>query len=91
MQEMISHFIVSSINPSYSTTTIQTKHKSGFYNAFKFKLRNKTHGHLTLSQWDDRLFPANSGYEYSPATLVLERNDPGHKGSFVNAGTNLYI
>ena len=40
MRENISHIIVTSIHTEYSTTTIQAKHRLGFYSSHTFKVRN---------------------------------------------------
>lgn len=86
-RDFVSHILVTSLNTSYSTSTIQSKHRHGFYSSYNFKVRNDTQGTLTVSQWDERLFPSNSGYEYSPFHIVLHRvEDDGH-ATFINAGT----
>jgi len=44
-------------NNSYSSSTIESKHKTGFYSTFSFKVKNNAQGYLLVSQWDERLFP----------------------------------
>lgn len=62
MKDFISHILVTNINVAYSTSTIQSKHRHGFYSSYNFKIRKDTHGFITVAQWDERLFPTNSGY-----------------------------
>lgn len=88
VKDFISHVLITNINTAYFTSTIQSKHRYGFYSSYNFKIRNNTQGFLTVSQWDERLFPVNSGYEYSPFHIVLHKTDEGGNSSFVNAGTN---
>jgi hypothetical protein len=75
LRDNISHVIVTNVNPAYNTTTVQARHRLGFYSTYTFRVRNNTHGFLTVSQWDERLFPATSGYQYSPATIILQKDD----------------
>ena len=75
IRENISHILVTNINSEYSTTTVQSRHRLGFYSTYNFKVRNDAHGFLTVSQWDSRLFPSSCNYEYSPATIILQRNN----------------
>jgi hypothetical protein len=65
---------VTSLNVEYSTSTIQAKHRNGFYSTYKFTVRKDTTGFITVSQWDERLFPKEIGYEYSPVHVVLQKN-----------------
>lgn len=51
-RDYISHVIIAHTNNSYSSSTIESKHKAGFYSTFSFKVVNDTHGYLTVSQWD---------------------------------------
>lgn len=85
MRENISHIIVTNIHTEYSTTTIQAKHRLGFYSSHSFKVRSNTQGFLTASQWDERLFPLTCGYEYSPASIILQKNNEDGSASFVCA------
>lgn len=84
-KEFISHIIIAHTNNGYSSSTIESKHKTGFYSTFSFKIRSETHGFLTVSQWDERLFPQNS-YEYSPVRLIIQKKNSDGSASFVNAG-----
>jgi hypothetical protein len=86
VKDFLSHILVTNLNTSYSTTTIQSRHRHGFYSSYNFKIRKETNGFLTVSQWDERLFPVNSGYEYSPFHLVLHRVEEDGHSTFVNAG-----
>jgi hypothetical protein len=90
VRDFISHVLVSNINSANYTSTIQSKHRNGFYSSYNFKIRNNTQGFLTVSQWDERLFPLNSQYEYSPFHVVLHRTEDGHS-VFVNAGKHFFI
>lgn len=85
VRDFISHVLVSTINSAYFTSAIQSKHRYGFYSSYNFKIRSSTHGFLTASQWDERLFPLSSHYEYSPFHVVLHRTEDNHS-VFVNAG-----
>ena len=89
LRDNISHILVSNIHPEYSTTTIQAKHRLGFYSSHSFKVRNNTHGFLTVSQWDERHFPLTSGYEYSPASIVLQKNNEDGSADFINASKDV--
>lgn len=91
LRENISHIVITSINPEYFTTTVQAKHRLGFYSTYSFRLRNQAHGHLTLSQWDERLFPSTCGYQYSPASLILQKENDDGSVEFINASTLLLI
>jgi len=84
-KDFISHVMIALTNNSYSSSTIESKHKSGFYSTFNFKIKNDTHGFLTLSQWDERLFPEN-GYEYSPIRLILQKRNSDDSVTYINAG-----
>lgn len=85
-KDNINHVLIAQINNAYSTSTIQSKHRLGFYSSYNFKVRKDTHGFVTVSQWDHRLFPANSGYQYSPVHVVLHRNESDGHSTFINAG-----
>lgn len=52
VKENIKHILVTNLNTEYSTTTVQSRHRLGFYSTYSFKTRNQTHGYLTASQWD---------------------------------------
>ncbi len=52
LRDNISHLLVTSVNSDYFTTTVQSRHRLGFYSTYSFKVRNNTHGFLTVSQWD---------------------------------------
>lgn len=88
---MLSYILVTNIQTSNSTTTIQSKHRHGFYSSYNFKVTKETRGFLTVSQWDERLFPSNSGYEYSPAHILLHRREEDESATFVNAGNFEFI
>jgi len=77
--------MIANTNDSYSSSTIQSRHKAGFYSTFAFKVRNDTHGYLSVSQWDERLFPQNS-YEYSAIRLIVQKKNSDGTVNYVNAG-----
>lgn len=52
VRDFISHVLVTNINSAYYTSTIQSRHRYGFYSSYNFKIRNNTQGFLTVSQWD---------------------------------------
>ena len=87
----MSHVIVSQIHIDYATTTIQSKHRRGFYSSYNFNIKKNAHGYLTASQWDSRLFPANSGYQYSPFHIVLVRTENDGSSTYVNSGISIFI
>lgn len=89
LRDNISHLLITQLNTSYFTTTVQAKHRIGFYSTFSFKVRDPTHGFLTVSQWDDRLFPASSNYSYSPASIILQKN--GATAEFISASIFVII
>lgn len=84
-RDFISHVMVAQTNNSWSSTTIESRHKAGFYSTFSFKVRNDTRGFFTLSQWDERLFPENS-YEYSPVRMIIQKKNSDDTATYVNAG-----
>lgn len=84
-KEFISHVIIAHTNNSYCSSTIESKHKTGYYSTFSFKVNNDVHGFLTVSQWDERLFPQNS-YEYSPIRLIVQKKNSDGSVTFINAG-----
>ena len=77
--------MIAQTNNSWNSTTIESKHKTGFYSTFSFKVQNDTRGFFTLSQWDERLFPENS-YEYSPARIIIQKKNSDDTATYVNAG-----
>jgi hypothetical protein len=77
--------MIAQINNSWNSTTIESKHKTGFYSTFNFKVQNDTRGFFTLSQWDERLFPENS-YEYSPVRIFIQKKNTDDTATYVNAG-----
>lgn len=91
MRDSLSHIIVAHLNPAYFTTTTQSRHKYGFYSSYNFKITQETHGYLTISQWDQRLFPATSGYEYSPFHVILHKVESKEKSIFINTGIIIFI
>lgn len=84
-KEFISHVMIAQTNNSWNSTTIESKHKTGFYSTFSFKVQKDTRGFFTLSQWDERLFPENS-YEYSPARIIIQKKNSDDSATYVNAG-----
>lgn len=56
-RDYISYVMIAETNNTYCTSTIQSKHKAGFYSSYSFRLSQETHGFLTVSQWDQNLFP----------------------------------
>ena len=84
-KDFISHVMIAQTNNSFSSSTIESKHKAGFYSTFSFKVRNDTRGFLTVSQWDERLFPEHA-YEYSPVRLIVQKKNSDDSATFVNAG-----
>jgi hypothetical protein len=77
--------MIAHTNNSYHSATIESKHKTGFYSTFHFKVNNNAHGFLTVSQWDERLFPEHA-YEYSPIRIILQKKGSDGGYSYVNAG-----
>jgi hypothetical protein len=71
-RDYISYVMVAETNNADCTSTIQSKHKSGFYSTYSFRVNQETHGFLTVSQWDENLFP-QSAYEYSPARIIIQK------------------
>ncbi|CAM6002506.1 unnamed protein product, partial [Sphagnum balticum] len=85
-RENISHILIGQVNTAYSTTTIQSKHKFGFYSSYSFKVRGDAQGFLSVSQWDERLFPIGAGYEYSPLRIIIEKINSDKTSTYINAG-----
>ena len=86
MREVISHVLVSTVNTAYYTTTVQGRHRYGFYFTYNFKTASDVHGFISAAQWDRRFYPQSCGYDYSPAHLILQKNEDDGHVSFVNAG-----
>ncbi len=84
-KDFISHVMIAQINNSFSSSTIESKHKTGFYSTFSFRVRNDTRGFLTVSQWDERLFPEHA-YEYSPIRLIVQKKNSDDSVAYVNSG-----
>lgn len=38
VRDNLSHIIVAHLNPAYYTTTVQSRHKFGFYSSYNFKV-----------------------------------------------------
>jgi hypothetical protein len=91
VRDNISHIIVSHVNPAYFTTTIQSKHKFGFYSSYAFKIAHDSHGYMTISQWDQRLFPSNDNYHYSPFRIIIQKENSDGSATFINAGNHKII
>jgi len=91
VKDFINNILVTSLNPAYFTSTIQSSHRHGFYSSYNFIIRKNAHGFLSVSQWDQRLFPQNSGYEYSPFHIVLHRVEEDGHATFFNAGISSFI
>ncbi len=51
-RDFISHVMIAQTNNSFNSTTIESKHKTGFYSTFSFRVKNDTRGFLSVSQWD---------------------------------------
>lgn len=85
VRDMISHVLITNVNIAYNTSTIQSRHRHGFYSSYAFKIRKDTHGFLSVNQWDERLFPLHAGYEYSPFHVVLQRVEEDGTATFINA------
>lgn len=73
--------MIAEIHTDYATSTVQCKMKKSFYSSYSFKVKRDFHGYLTVSQFDERLFPSDhntftdksnitiqnpSNYSYSP-------------------------
>ena len=91
MREVISHVLISTTNTTYHTTTLQGRHRFGFYSTYNFRVDSKTEGFISVSQWDKRFYPENRGYDYSPLHLILQKTESDGHVSFVNAGNDLLI
>lgn len=87
-RENLSHILISHVRQNYFTSVLQSKHKFGFYSSYNFKVKKETHGYVTVSQWDERLFPETVGYEYSPFRVLIQKLNSDGTGTFVNAGTH---
>lgn len=87
-KDFISHVMIAQINNSWNSTTIESRHKAGFYSTFGLKVRNDTRGFFTLTQWDERLFPEH-GYEYSPMRLIVQKKSSDDSATFINAGFSI--
>jgi hypothetical protein len=91
VKDLISHVLITNLNIAYNTSTIQSRHRHGFYSSYAFKIRKDTHGFLSVSQWDERLFPVHAGYEYSPFHIILQKVEEDGTATFINAGIALFI
>lgn len=52
VKELISHFLVTSLNTSYWTSILQSRHRQGFYSSYNFTIRKEAEGFLSVNQWD---------------------------------------
>ena len=89
--QTIAYFLIAEIHSTYATSTVQCKMKRGFYSSYSFKIKRDFHGYLTVSQFDQRLFPEShnvftdksnitidnpSQYSYSPVRYLCPHLEP---------------
>jgi hypothetical protein len=84
--DYISHIMIALTDDQTCTSTIQSKHYHSFYSALSFSVKNETRGFISISQWDERLFSPNCGYNYRPFRIVLEKKAAEGESIYVNAG-----
>ena len=84
------YILVAETDDRHHTSTIQSKHHSGFYSSYTFRVKTAGEAIISASQWDHRLFPSQINYEYSPFRLVIDRKNPGENPEYV-AGSNSYF
>ena len=68
----IAYFLVAEINDTYATSTVQCKMRKSFYSSYSFKVRKDFHGYLTVSQFDERLFPKSSNVFTEKSNIVID-------------------
>lgn len=72
-RDFLNHVIIARINDEFHSSVIRGKHKPGFSGSYAFTVSAHTLGTLSISQIDERMFPIDSGYAYSPIRIIVEK------------------
>ena len=90
IKDYIFYIAYAEVDPTLSSTTIQSKHHESFYSCYSFKINNQnTNATISISQFDRRLFSEAVDYDYAPFRIVIEKKDVAddeNHSLFVNAG-----
>ena len=62
LSDVISHVLIAKVRPHYYTSTIQSKHRNGFFCTYSFIIEKHMDGFFSVNQMDKRLFPAAANY-----------------------------
>jgi len=89
-RSFINYYLVAEVHDDYCTSTIQARHRSGFFSSYSFRVENHFDGYVMVSQFDRRQFnqPDNlyaqeskvevqnpNHYENSPIGLFLYKRE----------------
>lgn len=90
VRNFINYFLVAEVHDNYNTSTIQARHRPGYFSSYSFRVRNDFEGYVMASQFDTRHFnqPSNlyaeeakvevqnyNHYENSPIGLYIYKKD----------------
>lgn len=87
ISESIDKVLIAQVREHYFTTTLQTKHRKGFFCTYTFNVEDHIDGFFGVSQIDKRHFPADTNYDYSPMRFILEKKSVEEGSILINAGT----
>lgn len=68
----IAYFLIAEIHDDYATSTVQCKMRKSFYSSYSFRVKNDFHGYLTVSQFDERLFPKSENVYTEKSNIVID-------------------
>jgi hypothetical protein len=75
-RNFIKYYLVAEVHDDYNTSTIQARHRPGFFSSYSFRVENSFDGYVMVSQFDKRQFnqPNNLYAEESK----IEVENPNH-------------
>lgn len=65
---------ISKINDSYKYSYLKDTHEEGSYAFFKLNVEESGEYTFCISQKGERMFPRDSGYQYSNVRMILMRS-----------------
>lgn len=69
--DYLDQIMIAKVRGHYYSSTIQTKHRNGFFCTYSFIIESHMDGFLSVSQLDERMFPLSANYRYSPVRFIL--------------------
>jgi len=90
VSENIDRVLIAQVREHYYTTTVQTKHRKGFFCTYTFNVEDHIDGFFSVSQIDRRTFPAKSTYDYSPLRFILEKKSVEEGAILINGAYNFH-